>query len=727
MSDAKVNGKPTNSQVADGGFSRAKNGDISSESKKLLTDVWSLATPNGSSSYLASKGVGAFGTASSPAGALYVPLRNASGELRNLQRLEAPDVNGSTVGPQNSYLIKDEPLDGLQHVIGAIEPGKPIVFSADYAEAAAIHQSTGLPVVVTFADENTASVVNQYIDKAIQTNSKLVVHVKHFDGDPDLEDPFIDFMAVPNVAMLEAGGTQKIEGFEGFTGKSLAELMQQFGGKAVKSLVDEAATRITTVTPIVEPQPAPGANQTPAADVINADVKTVWQGPWQQSEDGLSAVRQVVGQVSPETGHLAGHQKMNRGVEAQPQWEDENFPKFPEAELRSKLLAIRAQEVSAAAPTQAEPGTIEKVKGDDLQMASDVDDTLLKLKSQYLLAENKFYFRDNTKTLAFEDAGKKVATDHETPEVIRSMMELSKSKGWSEVKLNGTDTFKRRAWVEAEMLGLKTTGYTPDDFDRNELAQRRATAEADAAPRNSVTKVENPSVQATQAEQPQSQDPSGGEAGELAARYGTRLANDLKKALARKGYATDSADVNDALDYAAGLATSPRVFVGKLIDHGPAPYEFKEKATANYFVKMETPYGEKTVWGVDIPRALAETKGTVISKGDEILLAFQGSKAVTVTNELTGEVVHTHRNTWYADKVAELPTIARAAVEKPVYSTIQSEAKPQTALDPKQQMLASVLQSKGAPLAAINQALAAATSTPKPMPTTPLSTFKPAV
>ena len=69
----------------------------SAESKKLLADAWELATPNGSSPYLALKGVGAFGTASSPSGALYVPMRDLSGELKNLQRLEAPDADGKTI------------------------------------------------------------------------------------------------------------------------------------------------------------------------------------------------------------------------------------------------------------------------------------------------------------------------------------------------------------------------------------------------------------------------------------------------------------------------------------------------------------------------------------------------------------------------------------------------------------------------------------------------------
>jgi hypothetical protein len=690
------------------GFSRAKTDDFSPENKKLLADAWLLATPNGSSTYLAVKGVGAFGTAATPSGALYIPMRDQAGELKNFQRLEAPDANGKTKGPEKSYLIKDQSIDGLQHLIGEIQPNKPLVFTAEYAEAAAIHQATGYPVVVAFTEENIPNALSNYLDQAEKQKLQVVVHFKPTQEETPPDHPYLPMMPIPFVHLLEAGGNKKIDGFDGFSGQTLDQLMLQFGGKAVKALVDEALAN----SPAVEPKGQEQAQQA-------SDPKVSWTGPWQQSDDGLTAVRQVVGQVSEGSGYLAGHQKMVRGVEAKPQWEDELFPKFPEAELRSKLLAIRAQEADAAKPAPVvEPGTIEKVKSDNEPLASDVDDVLLKLKSQYLLAENKFYFRDNTKTVAFADAGKTVTTDHESPEIIRSMLELTTTKGWSEVKLNGTDTFKRRAWLEAELLGIKTQGYTPDDFDRNELAQRQATALADAPQKNSISQATNPAVEtapqntATPNAEPTA-DPSASETNELAARYGTRLAKDLQRALARKGYAADSEDAHLAIDYVAGLATSPRVFVGKLIEHGPAPYEFKEKGTPNYFVRLETPYGEKTVWGVDIPRALSEVKGSNITSGDEVILAFQGSKPATVHNEATGEVIHTHRNSWYAEKVDSLPSVARDATEKPTYTRDPAPPAPSNR-DAKQQMLAGVLQKKGAPPDAINKALSATAAIPKP-------------
>ena len=387
--------------------------------------------------------------------------------------------------------------------------------------------------------------------------------------------------------------------------------------------------------------------------------------------------------------------------------------------MRSRLLANTALEALGVPKEQPKKqSSIEKIQADDLPLASTVDEALNKLKSQYLLAENKFYFRDNTKTLAFQDAGKTISSDLDSPQIIRSMLELSASKGWSAIKLNGTDVFKRRAWVEAQTMGLKTQGYEPDDFDRNELAQRLATQAIDSSLRNTITPVEAPSLnqqnspadQTTNAKAGNPQPSASDEPqNDLAQRYGTRLARDLQKALSRKGFDPSSSQTGDALDYVAGLATSPRVFVGKLIDHGVAPYEFNEKATSSYYAKLQTEYGEKTIWGVDIPRALSTSGGAEITKGDEILLAFQGSKPVSVYNELTGETVQTHRNTWYAEKVGDLPAIAQAKSERPTYSTFGDGAPKTdlTQLNGKQAMLAGVLQSKGAPDAVIQKALTA--------------------
>jgi hypothetical protein len=97
--------------------------------------------------------------------------------------------------------------------------------------------------------------------------------------------------------------------------------------------------------------------------------------------------------------------------------------------------------------------------------------------------------------------------------------------------------------------------------------------------------------------------------------------------------------------------------MGKLIEHGPAHYQFDEKKTQSYFVRLETALGQTTRWGVDLDRALAASK-TRPQIGDEIGVEFQGAKAVTVKTPVLdeqGRVIDrremtTHRNSWIVEK-----------------------------------------------------------------------------
>jgi hypothetical protein len=386
---------------------------------------------------------------------------------------------------------------------------------------------------------------------------------------------------------------------------------------------------------------------------------------------------------------------------------------------------------------QEQPQSIEGLESVPVKI-SDVDAALARLKLQYLLAGDKYYLRDDNKTLAFEDTGKRLVTAFDSAEIVRSMVDLSKAKGWSAIKATGSDTFRRKVWLEASLVGLTTQGYTPDAFDLDALQKRRSVQAADLsdAQVNAISQasavavdVPNPQSQSTQPVAGQGVQEVQGSANDLAKRYGSRLAKEVSQALADAGIAPGTREAIASLSYIAELAASPRSFVGKLLEHGPAPYEFKDGATASYFAKLQTQAGTKTVWGVDIPRALTESVGERVQVGDQVLLAFQGSKPVTVKDELTGEQISTHRNTWYTEKISELPSVAARSADKPSYSTIASAPSDSTSSAPtsRERVLMDVLQSKGAPdsaIAAVRAGLAAGvkpTLAPQLQPSIPVA------
>ncbi|MFK0334416.1 Ti-type conjugative transfer relaxase TraA [Rhizobium sp. NPDC090275] len=86
---------------------------------------------------------------------------------------------------------------------------------------------------------------------------------------------------------------------------------------------------------------------------------------------------------------------------------------------------------------------------------------------------------------------------------------------------------------------------------------------------------------------------------------------------------------------------------GVLLAHGKAPYEHKPGKRDSYFVMLGYSDGqERTVWGVDLARAIDEAKAEI---GDRIGLKHVGSQRVTLPN---GKEVD--RNSWKVVAVEEL-------------------------------------------------------------------------
>ncbi len=78
---------------------------------------------------------------------------------------------------------------------------------------------------------------------------------------------------------------------------------------------------------------------------------------------------------------------------------------------------------------------------------------------------------------------------------------------------------------------------------------------------------------------------------------------------------------------------------GRLVAHGRAPYEHNADNRDSYYVTLEAANGQRrTVWGVDLGRALTESGAKV---GDAIRLDHVGAETVTLP---TGE--QARRNTW---------------------------------------------------------------------------------
>lgn len=301
------------------------------------------------------------------------------------------------------------------------------------------------------------------------------------------------------------------------------------------------------------------------------------------------------------------------------------------------------------------------------------------LRKRFLQAENKFYFRDDENKLAFEDKGKRLATEHNDPEIARSMVELAQAKGWSTIKLKGTDEFKREVWLQASLKGMDVQGYKPLDVDLARLEDlRKETGRNADHGRNIIDQVPERSKAGDRAERTEAVDKTA----VVDENTRTLSKRQLSALETIKGVMRARGDSETAVNMAAELAAerfqTNRVYVGKVVDHGAAPYENDPKNERSYYVKLQTDAGEKIVWGVDLERAVGDGKAQV---GDDVALAYQGKQPVTVPvkeYDDKGKVVGvseitTNRNTW---DVRRLETVREEVKEKLAEAARKADRQP---------------------------------------------------
>ena len=147
-------------QQADQARQQAAQAHAASEAALL----WKQASETGSSAYLTRKGVQPHGVRFAADGRVLVPLRDALGELQNVQRI-AP-VKPADGGPDKLFL-KGGRKSGLWHLLTASQPDggadavppAVLLVAEGYATAASLFEATGYPVAVAFDVGNLVHVV----------------------------------------------------------------------------------------------------------------------------------------------------------------------------------------------------------------------------------------------------------------------------------------------------------------------------------------------------------------------------------------------------------------------------------------------------------------------------------------------------------------------------------------------------------------------------------------
>jgi hypothetical protein len=308
------------------------------------------------------------------------------------------------------------------------------------------------------------------------------------------------------------------------------------------------------------------------------------------------------------------------------------------------------------------------------------------VNAQYVAFEGKYLDR-KSETVHFEDKGRSLATESESRDVIAHMVEIAKAKNWGELQLKGTEEFRRQAWIAAELAGVPSRGFRPSAQDRAMVQAAReamhigaADRSAGAEPKRENTIEAGAGLPAVDRAQDKTQDkgPARDTAG-APSESKTAPAREEGEAQANIGKAA-AAPADSGAGKGADPVSRPGVTEGILLEHGAANFEHDPKKNASYFVKVETPQGERTVWGLDLERAIGESG---VQPGQRIELEKGGSKLVRALerqfdekgNELAPKPIESKRNEWHVSSPDVPPR------EKPAQSEIVADIRREVAAD----------------------------------------------
>lgn len=135
-------------QVEKAEAAKAEKAKLSAETAQRACRIWGSLMLNGKSEYLEAKKIPKVGVRFGAGGRFAVPMRNADGELVNLQ----------FIGSDNKRFLTGGQVSGCFHTLGKIKPEHPLIVCEGYATAATLHKALDWPVIVAFNAHNLESV-----------------------------------------------------------------------------------------------------------------------------------------------------------------------------------------------------------------------------------------------------------------------------------------------------------------------------------------------------------------------------------------------------------------------------------------------------------------------------------------------------------------------------------------------------------------------------------------
>ena len=660
---------------------------------RLMEEYNRLPDATGDLAYLKNKQViAANGLKADERGNVVIPLFNADGEFRTLERIWS---DGS------KHLEKDGQAWGSFFVVGGqLKDGDNLLYAEGYATAASISEAINQPVIMTVNAGNMVEVAGHLKDTFPNSTH-------YFLADNDIyKDENVGLDKATEAAELTAGHvlvpvfSNPKEGLTDYNDLHVSEGLEQ-----VRSQVEGAINQINRVDTMPTDNPnITDVNLTPtnsAAVAVPEDAAPVASAPAVAEPVEAAPVASAPAAAEPvEVAPVASAPAAAEPEEtapvasapaaAEPEYaaptdrdgDDEKSNSASDLEAYAAMMAFGGETTDTAqqkpegiAPSEpvantapAENETEEKKKKTNEELENGIrwatNDNAETPPKERIDLEGliaRFGYRAEKDYTAYTLDGQDAFYDYgshlrmatpeasQSDEMILAAVLTADKQHHRGIEITGSDEFKERVFNLISEYNIEVKLTNPEQRVKllelkkaNETAKETAkenVADSKANKQEGVNEKANSSVQ----------------------QNGMRW-EESASVQPKKQNASDT----QKEDKAAGESWEK----GVIVAHGRAKYEWKDDESMNYFVTLKNEHGEKTLWGKDLERAVkdagVDTERLVTVRKLGFVDVEVNAPVRDESNKIVRyETIQTKRNEWEVKPVYPQPTAGNEQAYKP--------------------------------------------------------------
>ncbi len=659
---------------------------------RLMEEYNRLPDATGDLAYLKNKQViAANGLKADERGNVVIPLFNADGEFRTLERIWS---DGS------KHLEKDGQAWGSFFVVGGqLKDGDNLLYAEGYATAASISEAINQPVIMTVNAGNMVEVAGRLKDTFPNSTH-------YFLADNDIyKDENVGLEKATEAAELTAGHvlvpafSNPKEGLTDYNDLHVSEGLEQVrlqveGAINQMNRVDTMPTDNPNITDVnhsstdsaavADPEKAAPVASAPAA-AEPEETAPVASAPAAAEPEETAPVASAPAAAEPEEAVPVS----SSPAAAEPEYtaptdrdgDDEESNSASDLEAYAAMMAFGGETTDSAqqkperiAPSEsvantapAENETEEKKKtNEELEngirwATNDNAETPPKERIDLEGLIARFGYRAEKDYTAYTLDGQDAFYDYgshlrmatpeasQSDEMILAAVLTADKQHHRGIEITGSDEFKERVFNLISEYNIEVKLTNPEQRVKllelkkaNETAKETAkenVADSNANKQEGANEKTNSSVQ----------------------QNGMRW-EESASVQPKKQNASDT----QKEDKAAGEPWEK----GVIVAHGRAKYEWKEDESMNYFVTLKNEHGEKTLWGKDLERAVkdagVDTERLVTVRKLGFVDVEVNAPVRDESNKIVRyETIQTKRNEWEVKPVYPQPTAGNEQAYKP--------------------------------------------------------------